>query len=47
MWPKVQEFNEVQGKLDTAGLKLDQLDQQIKEAESSLAPLEDRKNALN
>ncbi len=47
MWPKVQEFNEVQAKLDAAGLKLDQLDQQIKEAESSLAPLEETKNALN
>jgi chromosome segregation ATPase len=47
MWPKVQEFNEVQGKLDAAGLKSDQLDKQIKEAESSLAPLEERKSALN
>ncbi len=54
MWPKVQEFTEVQAKLDAAGLKLDQaglmldsLDQRIKEAKSSLAPLEDRKNALN
>ena len=44
MWPKVQEFSEVQGELDAGGLKLDQLDQRIKEAESSLAPLEDRKN---
>jgi len=47
MWPKVQEFNEVQAKLDAAGLKLDQLDQQIKEAEGSLAPLGETKNALN
>ena len=47
MWPKVQEFNEVQGKLNQAGLKLDQLDRQIKQAESSLAPLEERKSALN
>ena len=47
MWPKVQEFNEVQAKLDAAGLELDSLDQKIKEAEGSLAPLEDRRNALN
>jgi len=47
MWPKVQEFNEVQTKLDQAGLQLDSLDRQIKEAEGSLAPLEDRRNALN
>ena len=47
MWPKVQEFNEVQAKLDAAGLKLDQLDRQMKEAEGSLAPLEETKNALN
>jgi DNA repair exonuclease SbcCD ATPase subunit len=47
MWPKVQEFNEVQAKLDAAGLKLDLLNQRIKEAESSLAPLEDRRRVLN
>ena len=47
MEPKVRALNEVQGKLDAAGLKLDQLDQRIKEAENSLAPLEDRKNALS
>jgi len=47
MWPKVQEFNEVQAKLVEGGLKLDSLDQQIKEAESSLAPLEETKSALN
>jgi len=54
MEPKVRALGEVQAKLDAAGLKLDQaglrldqLDRQIKEAESSLAPLEDRRNALN
>jgi len=40
MEPKVIALNEVQGKLDQAGLTLDSLDQRIKEAESSLAPLE-------
>jgi len=44
MEPKVRALGEVQAKLDAAGLKLDR---QIKEAESSLAPLEDRRNALN
>jgi len=51
---KVQEFNEVQGKLDAAGLQLDQagltldqLDRRIKEAESSLVPLEEKKGTLN
>ena len=47
MEPKVREFATVQAKLDEAGLELDSLDQQIKEAESSLAPLEETKNALN
>jgi len=47
MEPKVRAFGEVQAKLDAAGLTLDSLDQKIKEAESSLAPLEDRRNALN
>ena len=54
MEPKVRELGGVQAELDAAGLKLDQagltldsLDQQIKEAESSLAPLEEAKNALN
>ena len=47
MGPKVQELAAVQAKLDTAGLELDSLDQKIKEAESSLAPLEETKNALN
>jgi len=45
--PKVRELGAVQAKLDAAGLLLDSLDQRIKEAEDSLAPLEDRKNALN
>jgi len=47
MEPKVKALGEVQTKLDQGGLKLDSLDQQIKEAESSLAPLEETKNALN
>jgi len=54
MEPKVRELNEVQAKLgaaglelDQAGLKLDSLDQKIKEAGSSLALLEESKNALN
>ncbi len=47
MEPKVRALGEVQEKLDSAGLTLNQLDQQIKEAESSLAPLEDRRNILN
>jgi len=54
MEPKVKALGEVQAELDAAGLGLDQagltldsLDQKIKEAESSLAPLEDRRNALN
>ena len=47
MEPKVRELGGVQAKLDAAGLTLDQLYQQIKEAEASLAPLEEEKNALN
>jgi len=47
MEPKVRALSEVQAKLDAAGLELDSLDQKIKEAKSSLAPLEDRKNVLN
>ncbi len=54
MEPKVRELGAVQAKLDAAGLKLDQagltldsLDQRIKEAEGSLAPLEDRRKVLN
>ncbi|GAH56414.1 unnamed protein product, partial [marine sediment metagenome] len=47
MEPKVKALGEVQAKLDAAGLTLGQLDQQIKEAESSLAPLEEKKNTLN
>jgi len=47
MGPKVKALAEVQAKLEEGGLKLDSLDQKIKEAESSLAPLEDRRNVLN
>jgi len=47
MEPKVRALNEVQTRLDQAGLKLDSLDEKIKEAEGSLAPLEDRRNVLN
>ncbi len=47
MEPKVKTLSEVQGKLNQAGLKLDSLDQRIKESESSLAPLEDKRNVLN
>ena len=47
MEPKARALNEVQGELDAAGLKLAQLDQRIKEAENSLAPLEERRNVLN
>ena len=47
MEPKVKALGEVQAKLDAAGFELDSLDSKIKEAGSSLAPLEDRRNALN
>jgi len=47
MEPKVKTLNEVQAKSDQAGLRLESLDQRIKEAESSLAPLEGKGNALN
>ena len=47
MEAKVRALSEVQAKLDAAGLKLDSLDQRIKEAESNLAPLEDKKNSLS
>jgi len=47
MEPKVRELGGIQAKLDAAGLTLDQLYRQIKEAEASLAPLEEEKNALN
>ncbi|MFQ5924757.1 MAG: hypothetical protein ACE5IE_02010 [Dehalococcoidia bacterium] len=47
MEPKLRALNEVQTELDQAGLKLDSLDQRIKEAETSLAPLEERKSTLN
>ena len=47
MEPKVKALGEVQRKLDDAGLRLDSLDQKIKEAENNVARLEDRKNTLN
>ena len=47
MEPKVKALNEAQRKLHEAGFRLDSLDEKIKEAESSLAPLEEKKNALN
>lgn len=47
MEPKVKALGEVQAKLDRAGLELDSLDQRIKEAQGSLAPLENRRNVLN
>jgi len=46
MEPKIKALGEVQAKLDAAGLKLDSLDQKIKEAEGSLAPMEDRRKVL-
>jgi len=42
-----EEGSRVQAKLDAAGLTLDHLYRQIKEAEASLAPLEEEKNVLN
>ncbi len=47
MEPKVKALGEVQAPLDDAGLRLDQLDRQIKEAEGKIAPLEERRNVLN
>ena len=47
MEPKVRALSEVQANLDDAGLALDSLNQNIKEAEGSLAPMEDRKSTLN
>jgi len=53
MGPKVQELNEVQIKLDAAGLELDSLDQEISEAAKAiqtkthdLALLEEKENTL-
>jgi len=45
--PKVKAANEVQAQLDQAGLKLESLDEKIKEAESDVARLEDTKNTLS
>jgi len=42
-----EEKAKLQEEVNQAGLKLDSLDQRIKEAEGSLAPLEDRRNVLN
>jgi len=47
MEPRVRELNEVQAKLNEAGLKLDSMDQAIKQKEGSIAPLEQKQNALN
>ena len=47
MEPKARTLGEVQAKLDERGLRLDSLDQRIKEAEANLAPLEERRSALN
>ncbi|GAI44115.1 unnamed protein product, partial [marine sediment metagenome] len=40
MEPKARALNEVQVRLDEAGLRLNQLDHQIKEAQGSVAQLE-------
>jgi len=42
-----QEKSRVQSELDQAGLTLDSMDRKIKEAESNIASLEERKNVLN
>jgi chromosome segregation ATPase len=42
-----EEKRRVQRELDQAGLTLDSLDRKIKQAESNIASLEDRENALN
>ncbi|MBA7499976.1 hypothetical protein ES704_02728 [subsurface metagenome] len=47
MGPKVKALGEVQAKLGEAELKLDSVDQRTKEAESNIAALEGRENALN
>ena len=47
MGPKVKALGEVQAQLDEAGLKLDSVGQRTKEAESNIAALEGRENALN
>lgn len=47
MGPKAKALTEVQAKVDEAGLKLDSLNQGIKEAEGNLAPLEDKKTSLD
>ena len=47
MEPKARALGEVQASLDQAGLRLEQLGQEIKEAEGKIAPLEERRNVLN
>ncbi|MBA7689504.1 hypothetical protein ES703_98012 [subsurface metagenome] len=47
MEPKVRDLSEVQAKLDTAGLTLDQLNRQIKEAEGNVEQLGSKENTLN
>ena len=42
-----EENNRVQSELDQAGLRLDSLDQKIKEAKSNIVSLEDKENSLN
>ncbi|MBA7634658.1 hypothetical protein ES703_42248 [subsurface metagenome] len=53
MGPKIQELNEVQASLDQAGIRLDQLDREISEADKAiqaknhdLALLEEKENTL-
>lgn len=45
--PKVRDLNEVQARLEQVELKRGSLDQQVKEAEDNLRPLEARKTALS
>ncbi len=47
MEPKARALNEVQVRLDEAGLRLNQLDHQIKEAEGSVEQLGGKENTLN
>ncbi|MBA7485547.1 hypothetical protein ES707_21095 [subsurface metagenome] len=47
MEPKARALGEVQASLDQAGLKLDSLGREIKEAEGNIAQLEGKENTLN
>ena len=47
MEPKARALSEVQASLDQAGIRLDSLDRQIKEAEGNVAQLEGKENTLN